>query len=143
MLQLRGFDAGSKHSFDASDSSNQYMYDGQIDTWACDYEKGFVCTGTGVNPTIYSGYNLPANAEDGWVNLFGGDITVSNRRMQIYPIKDPVYAWSENDMQTNPYIKLFVTTHLYAPSRYTKIDLKTFDKLSYNLQTMLNIKTNY
>lgn len=39
MLQLRGFDAGTKHSFDAADADNQYMYDGLIDTWACDYDK--------------------------------------------------------------------------------------------------------
>lgn len=39
MLQLRGFDAGTKHTFDASDIENQHMYDGQIDTRACDYEK--------------------------------------------------------------------------------------------------------
>lgn len=39
MLQLRGFDAGTKHNFDAGDPDNQYMYDGQTDTRACDYEK--------------------------------------------------------------------------------------------------------
>lgn len=64
MLQLRGFDAGAKHSFDAGDSENLYMYDGYTDTRACDYEKGFICNGTGVNPAIYSGYNLPADEND-------------------------------------------------------------------------------
>lgn len=39
MLQLRGFDAGTKHSFNAADPDNQYMYDGQTDTRACDYAK--------------------------------------------------------------------------------------------------------
>ena len=39
MLQLRGFDAGAKHSFNAGDAENLNMYDGQIDTRACDYEK--------------------------------------------------------------------------------------------------------
>jgi len=39
MLQLRGFDAGTKHSFNPADPANLYMYDGQVDTWACDYEK--------------------------------------------------------------------------------------------------------
>ncbi len=39
MLQLRGFDAGVKHTFDATDPENQHMYDGQIDARACDYEK--------------------------------------------------------------------------------------------------------
>lgn len=143
MLQLRGFDAGAKHSFDAADPENQYMYDGQTDTWACDYEKWFVCHGSGVNQAIYSGYNLPLDAEDGWVNLFGSDISVGQWNMEIYPSRDPVYAWWEADMQINPYIKLFVTTYLYAPARYTKMDTKVFDKIFYNLQTTFNIKTNY
>ena len=33
MLKVRGFDAGSKHKFEAADSKT---YDGEIDTWACD-----------------------------------------------------------------------------------------------------------
>lgn len=143
MLQLRWFDAGTKHTFDASDPENQYMYDGQTDTWACDYAKWFICHGSGVNQAVYSWYSLPLDAEDGWVNLFGSDITVGERNMQIYPSRDPLYAWGETDMQINPYIKLFITTHLYAPARYTKMDTKVFDKIFYNLQTTFNIKTNY
>ena len=54
MLQLRGFDAGTKHTFNEADPNNQYMYDGQTDTWACDYEKGFICHGSGINAAIYS-----------------------------------------------------------------------------------------
>lgn len=143
MLQLRGFDAGTVHTFDAADPNNQYMYDGQADTRACDYAKWFVCHGSGVNALIYTGYNLPADAEDGWVNLFGNDITVADWHMQIYPQKDPIYAWSENDMQINPYINIFLTTYLYSPAWYTKLQSNVFDKISYSLQTTFNIKTNY
>lgn len=143
MLQLRGFDAGTKHSFNAGDSDNQYMYDGQIDTRACDYEKGFICNWPAVNGSIYTGYHLPSNAEDGWVNLFGWDMTVSSWRLQIYPTKDPIYARSEKTMQSNPYVRLFMQTHLYAPSRYTKVDVKAMGNITYELQTMFNIKSNY
>ena len=142
-LQLRWFDAGSKHSFNPTDTSNQYMYDGQIDTWACDYEKWFICSGTGVNTTIYSWYNLPADENDGWVNVFGTDVTVSNRKFQIYPVKDPVYAWAENSMQINPYVRVFITSYLYGPAWSTKLNPKNLSAITYDLQTLFNIKTNY
>ncbi|MDR3168726.1 MAG: hypothetical protein LBU27_03040 [Candidatus Peribacteria bacterium] len=42
ILRLRGFDAGTKHNFSITEgSSNPGLYDGQIDTWACDYSQGF------------------------------------------------------------------------------------------------------
>jgi hypothetical protein len=37
ILKLRGFDAGNKHNFDTSNSSG--VYDGKIDTRACDYAQ--------------------------------------------------------------------------------------------------------
>jgi len=37
MLKLRGFDAGSDHNFNTSSSSG--VYDGKIDTRACDYAQ--------------------------------------------------------------------------------------------------------
>jgi hypothetical protein len=43
MLRLRGFDAGTKHDFSKTNGTdNPGLYDGQIDTWACDYAQGFV-----------------------------------------------------------------------------------------------------
>ncbi len=41
ILKLRGFDAGRTHSFDAENDNE--VYDGQIDTWACDYGQHFNC----------------------------------------------------------------------------------------------------
>jgi hypothetical protein len=42
MLRLRGFDAGTLHNFDTVDgNTNPGLYDGKIDTWACDYSQGF------------------------------------------------------------------------------------------------------
>jgi len=51
ILKLRGFDAGTHHDFDPTDSSG--VYDGNIDTRACDYAQGFICHGSGVGP-LYS-----------------------------------------------------------------------------------------
>jgi hypothetical protein len=42
ILRLRGFDAGTKHNFNlTSGAENPGLYDGQIDTWACDASQGF------------------------------------------------------------------------------------------------------
>lgn len=41
ILKLRGFDAGKEHKFDAENDSE--VYDGKIDTWACDYGQQFIC----------------------------------------------------------------------------------------------------
>lgn len=43
MLKLRGFDAGKAHRFDAEHDNE--VYDGQIDTWACDGGQKFSCNG--------------------------------------------------------------------------------------------------
>ena len=45
ILRLRGFDAGSDHTFNSEDPKT---YDGEIDTWACDYGQGFNCNGTAI-----------------------------------------------------------------------------------------------
>ncbi|MEI6774825.1 MAG: hypothetical protein WCL18_08910 [bacterium] len=44
ILKLRGFDAGTKHNLDVTTSSG--VYDGKIDTRACDYAQGFICNGS-------------------------------------------------------------------------------------------------
>ena len=41
MLKLRGFDAGEEHEFNAEHDTK--VYDGQIDTWACDFGQQFIC----------------------------------------------------------------------------------------------------
>jgi len=41
MLKLRSFDAGTNHDFSLVTSSG--VYDGVIDTRACDYSQGFSC----------------------------------------------------------------------------------------------------
>ena len=40
MLRLKGFDAGTKHTFDdANGDTNPGIYDGYIDTRACDVSQ--------------------------------------------------------------------------------------------------------
>lgn len=109
MLKLRGFDAGSKHNFDPGDSKT---YDGEIDTWACDAGEGFICGGQEISSTIYPGYKLPHDIDDGWVDLFDGAISIEDWKIKIMPTKNPDYAWAEKNSQINPYITLGITTKL-------------------------------
>jgi hypothetical protein len=69
---LRGFDAGTLHDFSKTDGGvNPGLYDGQIDTWACDASQGFI--GRDSNLSIkgaYSDYRLPADGNDCWEDLY-------------------------------------------------------------------------
>lgn len=51
ILKLKGFDAGNNHDFNTDTSSG--VYDGKIDTRACDYAQGFICNGSGISD-VYS-----------------------------------------------------------------------------------------
>lgn len=137
MLQLKAFDAWENHDFIFTG-----VYDGVIDTWACDASAWFVCNGPAVSAT-YSGYRLPANGNDGWVNLTNNDISVFSRNMEILPTKDPKLAWAEPSSQMNPFIRLNVTTGLYGKSRWSRIWSGNMNAVTYDLQTSFNIKSNY
>ncbi len=137
MLQLKAFDAWENHNF-----TDLYVYDGTLDTWACDASAWFVCNGPQVSD-IYSGYRLPANGDDGWINLTNNDISVFSRSMEILPTKDPKLAWAEPSSQMNPFIKLNLTTGMYGKSRWSRIWSGSMGAITYDLQTSFNIKSNY
>lgn len=61
ILKLRGFDAGRQHQFDAS--NDKTVYDGQIDTWACDYGQHFECNGKEIGAP-YQNYKLAEDVND-------------------------------------------------------------------------------
>lgn len=119
ILKLRGFDAGNTHDFDVSASSG--VYDGKIDTRACDYAQGFVCDGSGISTTLYPGYKIPQDIDDGWIELFQQNITISDRNITISPNKNPQYALAENDVQINPYFTINITSKLYGEIRQKKL----------------------
>lgn len=134
VLQLRGFDAGDQHDFSLASSSG--VYDGQIDTWACDRAAWFSCQGANVGGA-YSGFHLPSHSEDGWVNLFPSDITVSDWHIQLSPTKDPHLSWAEDAYQISPFIRLSFTTKLYAKNRLSQISPWEMGIYSVHLQTTL------
>lgn len=137
MLKLRGFDAGSKHKFEAADSKT---YDGEIDTWACDAGEGFICKWADI--PLYSNYKLPEDENDGWVNLFDNAISIENWDITLTPNKNPEYAWKESSAQINPYIRMVMTTKLNTASLplVVKNMLKDY---SFTLQTSFDSKGFY
>ena len=140
ILKLRGFDAWSEHNFDNLNS--EWIYDSKIDTWACDFAWGFICNGSGVW-WPYSGFNLPADNDDGWVNLFEKNLTISDFNLIISPSKNPNYAWAEPDFQINPYIRMTITSKLYGKIRYKKLWYRPLDEFKMSLQTTFNTKNFY
>lgn len=145
MLQLKWFDAWNNHDFQADVYSG--VYDGVIDTWACDVEAWFECNWQalwGIGDP-YENYNLPDewNPQDGWVNITPNDITVTDRNMIITPTKDPEYAWGEPNQQRNPFITFYIKTAIYGENWVNKIGIANINNVVFDLQTSFNIKTNY
>lgn len=138
MLQLRSFDAGKKHNFAQTNATtNPGIYDGVIDTWACDYSKGYVCSGTSVGGA-YVNYRLPEDEDDGWVELSAGDVSIEDWDLEIYPLKDPSLARREPLYQQNPYVRVSFTMKLDQDSWQTKISDEQRERYVLPLQTMFS-----
>jgi hypothetical protein len=141
MLKLRGFDAWDHHTFNPNTSSG--VYDGNIDTRACDYAQGFLCNWSGIDATLYSGYRLPLNTDDGRVNLFDQNLTVSDRNLVVSPTKNPDYALAQPEVQINPYFTISLTNKLYGKIRQKKLWLPSLDDFQLSLQTSFSTKSFY
>lgn len=139
MLQLKAFDAGENHDFDATQYTG--VYDGIVDTWACDADAGYVCNGPSLNG-IYAAYNLPSNGDDGWVNITSDEISASSWNFVITPTKDPSASRWEQEYQLNPFITMSLQTVMYGKKRYQKIG-KQIQRVTFEIQTAFNVKTYY
>jgi len=144
ILKLRGFDAGNNHNFDTNTSS--WVYDGKIDTRACDYAQGFICQWSWVGSwagSLYRNYKLATGVDDGRANLFQQNITISDRNLIIYPTKHPQYAWNENEVQINPYFTLNLKSKLYGKIWQQRLGIENIDTFQISLQTTFNTKNFY
>ena len=142
ILRLKGFDAGTKHTFDyANGDTNPGIYDGYIDTWTCDASLGFKGQGSWVW-WVYTDYNLPKDAEDCWVDLYQSNITLEDWNLTIYPTHNFDYARKEKKYQIHPYITLFTYNGVYLPSRQ-KMMFNDATNFFIPLKTTLNIKDTY
>jgi len=140
ILQLKAFDAGEAHNFTSTQS---WVYNGVIDTWACDADAGFICTGSGLGSSVYSGYKLPANRDDGWVNITTNEFSIADWNFVITPVKDPEYSRWEQNFQTNPKVTVYLKSVIYGANRYNKIGSGQISRITYDLQSTFNIKTYY
>ncbi len=140
ILKLKWFDAWNKHDFNAF--SNVWLYDGNIDTWACDYWEWFMCKWNDVN-WWYTNYKLPNSSDDWRINLFWNDITIVWWDLRVLPVKNPNLSWSEENLQINPYIQVHIKTKLYGQPWSWKISPWILDNYEIDLQTTFNIKSNY
>ncbi len=137
ILRLKGFDAWNQHDFHSTG-----VYDGNVDTRACDYSQWFLCNGTGIDNLLYSWYRLPKNADDGWVNLFEKNLTLAQRNILIYPDRYGDYARSQEEAQLNPYIQLNIQNKLYGEVRERRLKSSIKD-FQITLQTTFNTKGVY
>lgn len=64
---------------------------------------------------------MPADSNDGWVNLFDQDLTASNWNLIVSPTKDPEYALAQDEAQINPYFTVSLTNKLYGKIWYKKL----------------------
>ena len=135
VLQLKGFDAGYNHDFDINNS--QGVYDWVIDTWACDYSMGFVCRGPSIE-WAFPNYNLPDWVNDGWKDLLGSNITISDRKLKILPLKDPNLARNDSSSQLSPYVIVSLTSQLYAKNWRGKLTLDQMNGFTLPIQTQFS-----
>jgi len=139
-LQLKGLDAWNNHDFDINNSL--WVYDGTIDTRACDYSQGYICQWNSLW-WIYQKYNLPIDINDWWANLFEKNITIADRNIQIYPDTNPDLAWLDYQVQINPYFSIKIQNKLYWEIRKTRLRNTSMDEFQMTLQTTFNTKNNY
>ncbi len=137
ILKLRWFDAWSKHDFDKNNSF--WVYDWQIDTWACDASEGFKCSWSQI--PNYNWFNLPNGVEDWWENIVDKKITISKWNIQIFPPKDPEYAWAENAYTFNPYVRINIRAKLYGTSWVDKINPDILSWFVIDLSTTFDMKS--
>lgn len=139
ILKLKSFDAGDGHDFSLSNSSG--VYDGQIDTRACDFWQWFICRWDSIG-WPFSGYKLPIDTDDGRVSFFDSDITLSSWNISFSPLKDPELASADPASQIQPFFTVILTFHPY----WKKLPKQIFWWLanqSITLQTSFRVKSQY
>ncbi len=147
MLRLRWFDAWRKHNFEIS-SDNKWVYDGMIDTWACDTSMWFEPKEKTSENSIwwaYSNYYLPQDVDDCWVDLTHWTTDLFTWKISISPRWDSDLYWAEEDRQINPYMKIMIINKIYLPSIvWSNMRISnTINEFDVPLETTINMKDFY
>ena len=139
LLRLRWFDAWQDHNFN---TTGAWLYDWQIDTWACDSSMWFIWNW----PSIwwaYSNYRLPSNVDDCWVDLTYWKTNLYTWNISISPLWDPDLFWAEQGRQINPYMTIFILNWVYLPEFFWKIAGSSIMDFKVPLKTTINKKDFY
>lgn len=128
MLKLKWFDAWKKHDY-----KDRWAYDWFIDTRACDVSQWYYCHW---NTWLDNGYSLPLDYYDWWINITSDKVTVSDMKIDIYPIKDPYLATQESNFVIDPYAKISFTMNIFWEESKASNDEIT-------LTTTLSFKNSY
>jgi hypothetical protein len=75
--------------------------------------------------------------------MVNANVSISDWNLAIFPEKDPELVTAENRYQHNPYIRLYIKTSMYGKDRINRVGVNTIDDITFDVQTTLNIKTNY
>ena len=136
ILRLRWFDAGQNHTF--SGAVDEWSYDRQIDTRACDTSMWFEWSWSDVW-WAYSGYHLPSDIDDCRVDLTYGNTNVSTWNLIVSPINDPDLYWADDSHQINPYIKMLIVNSVYSPLNSGN----SITEFKIPIETTINMKSFY
>lgn len=140
MLRLKWFDAWQKHNFSET-KNNEWLYDGQIDTWVCDAWMWFSCAWDWIG-WVYPGYNLPADVDDWWVDLTQWWSNIIAWKATVSPTTDSELARSEEKRQINAYMKLLIVSGIYPPY-YNGRMAESTREFQVPIETLINMKDFY
>ena len=128
ILRLKWLDAWIDQDFDS-----WWAYDWFIDTWVCDSNEWFDCHWKEVKLDDGKIYHMPYDGNDWWLDVTNDTVTVSDFRVDVYPVKDPYLAINEDEYLFSPYIKLSFTLNMYnnPSSEETTISTTLWFKNSY------------
>jgi len=147
MLRLKWFDAGREHKFqDSVWMGDRGIYDWKIDTWACDASMWFEPKNKYDDHNIwwaYSGYYLPSDVDDCWIDLTYWSTTVTARNISISPLWNADLYWARQGRQINDYIKILIVNWVYMPY-YNNVPMaQSIGDFKVPLQTSFNMKDFY
>ena len=146
MLRLKWFDAWRLHSLYTGSENwieNRWVYDGQIDTWACDHSMWFDGKGAAISSWgVYSWYRLPADVDDCWIDMTYWSTNALAWNISVSPTWNPDLYWSKTERQVNDYIKIFLANGVYMPS-YGAAMAESIAEFKIPLQTTINMEWFY
>lgn len=141
MLRLKWFDAWRKHNYNET-TDNVWLYDGVIDTWACDSSMWFEWNWDSVGGA-FSDFKLPADADDCWVDINQWVTTVRFRNISISPLNDSDLFWEESEHQINPSMKILIVNWIYSAIYGTGYFSSSINNFVVPLETTINMKDFY